>query len=117
VRHRVTIFIVVLMGCIFAYLYSMNKLIIFNHSEKIIQKITIQSKHKNLVLNDVKPNTIARVSIFAPFNKSVKVKVEQIETVQSIQFKLEGFIFGERLNQIEIDKNGALQHGALGLEK
>ena len=45
------------------------------------------------------------------------MKVEQIETVQSIQFKLEGFIFGERLNQIEIDKNGALQHGALGLEK
>ena len=115
-NKRVTIFFFFFLLLLVGYLYASNKMIIYNHSGKVIEKITVDSEflHKELV--NVKVDEVMRFTLFSPFDKTVHIKVVQPNQIRSTTFKLEGFGLGEQYNQVEIDTTTTLKKGALGLE-
>lgn len=115
-NRRVTIFMIVLLLLLIGYLYASNKMIIYNHSGKVIEKITVDSEflHKELV--NVKVDAAMKFTFFSPFDKTVRIKVQQLDQIRTTTFKLEGFGLGEQYNQVEIDTTAIIKEGALGLE-
>ncbi|MCB0508765.1 MAG: hypothetical protein R2739_07370 [Chitinophagales bacterium] len=115
-RKRTTIFVIVLLLLVLVYLYSMNKMVLYNHSGKVIEQVTVDAEFKHFELNDVNQDAVLHFTVFAPFNKRIRVKVKQIDGIKTIHFKLNGFALGEQFNQVELKQDGNLEYGALGLE-
>lgn len=115
-NKRATIFTVVLFFLLVAYLYASNKMVIYNHSGKVIEKIIVDSEFLHKELNNVKEDAAMKFSLFSPFDKKVHVKIMQPGQIRSATFKLEGFFLGEQYNQVEISPDGSVKEGALGLE-
>lgn len=115
-NKRVTVFLIVLTLLLVGYLYAANKMVIYNHTGKVIEKIIVDSEflHKELV--NVKVDAAMKFSLFSPFDKTVKVKIQQPGQIRTTTFKLEGFFPGEQYNQVEIDSTLVIKTGALGLE-
>ena len=115
-NKRVTIFMIVLALLLVGYLYAANKMVIYNHTGKVIEKIIVDSEflHKELV--NVKAGAAMKFSFFSPFDKTVRVKILQPGKIRTSTFKLEGFFPGEQYNQVEIDTTLVIKTGALGIE-
>ncbi len=112
-----TLFIIVIMVILLAYLYSMYKVIIFNHSNTSIQSITIDSKYAHKIATNVANNTTLQYNIFSPFDKKIHIVIKQPDNIKSITFTLEGLLPLEQQNQLEILPDGSIRHGALGLKR
>lgn len=115
-NKRSTIFLVFLVALVLMYLYAVNKMVIYNHSKQVINKVTVTSEYTQKEIKDVPDNEIMRFTFFAPFDKKVKVKIEQPNQIRTVSFTLKGFFLGEQYNQIEITASGEIKQGALGLE-
>ena len=115
-NRRVTIFMIVLFLSLVAYMYAINKMVIYNHSGKVIEKIIVDSEFLHKELSNVKDGAAMKFSLFSPFDKKVHIKIQLPDQIRSTTFKLEGFFLGEQYNQVEIRTDGTVQEGALGLE-
>ncbi len=116
-NKRTAIFVLVLVLLLTAYLYSCNKMVVFNHSGTTLESINIETEFMHKKLTTLDTNEVLRFTVFSPFDKSVKIKVQQPDRINSIRFSLQGFFLGENLNQVEITPDGEIRHGALGLER
>ncbi len=114
--RRIAIFLIVLMVCLFAYLSSTYHIVVYNHSGGVIKKMVLESSSTNRDLVDIKDGEKMHFTIFAPFNKQVKIRIQDARHVGSIQFKVAHPFSSEKNNQVLIDENGDLKFGALGME-
>lgn len=114
-NKKSVIFSMVLAFIVLGYLYASNKMVIFNHSGKTIEKLSVQSEflHKDLV--DIKDGQVLRFSLFSPLDKKVRISVKFPEQIQSTTFSLRGFFLGEEYNQVELTQEG-IKQGTLGIK-
>jgi len=115
-NKRSTFFLLLLVTLVLMYLYAVNKMVIYNHSKQVVNKVTVTSEFTQKTFKDVPDNEVMKFTFFAPFDKKVKVKIEQPNQINTITFTLKGFFLGEQYNQIEITQTGEIKQGALGLE-
>lgn len=103
------VFVLVLMILVLGYLYASNKMVVYNHSGQVIEKIWIKSEFMNKELSEVKDGAVLKFSIFAPFNKKIQIKTKTPSQINAVTFSLRGFFLGEEYNQIELTQEGIRQ--------
>lgn len=116
-NKRLYTFLLALMVILFAYMYATNKMIVFNHSGKTIEKLTVDSEFSHKELTDIADGEIMRFTFFSPFNKKVKIQIRQSGQISNTTFSLSGFFLDEKYNQVEIGTDGQMEAGILGIEK
>ena len=110
------LFIIVLLIVLLSYMYSMYKVVIFNHSGKAIALITLKGEFAQKKAENMPDSTSIHYTLFSPFNKKVHIVIKQPDNIKSITFSLEGLLPLEQRNQLEILPDGTIRHGALGLK-
>lgn len=104
------------MVALLSYLYAMYKVVIYNHSGKPIDKISLEAEFVHREQVHVDDRSVLKYNLFCPFKKTVRITVKQPGHINSLIFHLEGFFPGEQMNQVEICADGSIKQGALGLE-
>ena len=112
-----TLFITVLLIILLCYLYSMYKVVIFNHSGKAIKMITVDGEFAHKKAENIPDSASLQYTLFSPFNKKIHVVIKQPDNIKSITFSLEGLLPLEQRNQLELLPDGTIRHGALGLKR
>src|SRR3954469_10629441 len=112
--RNVSIFLIVLVLFLFGYVSSSYKCVIYNNSGQMIDKLVIQSKWKNKIILKVKDQQVIHLSIFAPYQRQVRVSVENPNQVRSTTFELQQPFSREKYNQVEIGFGAELKAGELG---
>ena len=110
------LFIIALLIVLLSYMYSMYKVVIFNHSGKAIALITLKGEFAQKKAKNMPDSTSIHYTLFSPFNKKVHIVIKQPDNIKSITFSLEGLLPLEQRNQLEILPDGTIRHGALGLK-
>jgi len=116
-NKRTTIFLIVLCAFLFGYMYATNKMIIFNHSGKTIEKLVVESEFSKKELDSIPDGAEMKFTLFSPFDKKVHIKLSQPDQIRSATFKLQGFFLGENYNQVEIGNDAVIKTGSLGIKK
>lgn len=116
-NKRVAVFIIVLMVLLVAYMYSANKMIIYNHSGQTIDNIIVDAEFSHKELKNVQEGDVLKFTFFSPLDKKVKIQTKQPNNIRNTTFTLQGFFLGEKYNQVEITADGEIKSGALGIER
>ncbi|HNE51415.1 MAG TPA: hypothetical protein PKM51_05775 [Chitinophagales bacterium] len=112
-----TVFITALMIVLLSYMYAMYKVVIFNHSGRVIELITLEGEFAHKKAENIPDGLSLHYTLFSPFNKKVHIVLKQPDNIKSITFSLEGLFPLEQRNQLEILPDGSIRHGALGLKQ
>lgn len=116
-NNKLYTFLLALMVILFAYMYATNKMIVFNHSGKRLEKLTVDSEFSHKELINIQAGEIMKFTFFSPFSKRVKIQIRQSGKISNTTFSLSGFFLGEKYNQVEIGIDGEMEAGILGIEK
>lgn len=105
-RKNTTVYIIVVMSIILAYLYSMHKVIVYNYSGQTVTSIKIDASYTHKEIKNMEDGKEVQVTLFAPFKRRAQMKVTLPNQINSIAFPLEGISPFDNKNQIEIRQEG-----------
>ena len=112
--RRVAVFLIVLVLFLFGYVTSSYKFVVYNNSGMPIHKMTVHSRWLNRELVDIHDQQVMHFSIFAPFDKQVRISIENPNQIRSTTFEVQKPFAGEKYNQVEIGFGAEIKSGELG---
>lgn len=112
--RRIAVFLIVLMLFLFAYVSSSYKFVVYNNSGMPIEKMSVHSRWLNRDLVHIRDQQVMHFSIFAPFDRQVRISLENPNQIRSTTFEVQKPFAGEKFNQVEISFGGEIKVGELG---